>query len=456
MRMRRVSPLCAGSAAARWAAAAALALLALLPGSLRAEVRKDRPPQLPPAPARLWVVAPWAQGPWLVRIDNEGTEAVRIPADVRLLRIEIYPSQRRGWARRPLVCDGPAAFGLSDGGSGFREMLLGPGQSYVELFDPRLICFGRLADALVPGVRIDASLGWPERLRWARGPERPPFAADGTRWPRDLAPRRRLRAPTMLLSHAVSPWSAPWPGEPLSDAGGAGPPPPEAGAAPAVPAARDDLAGRLGLTASRYADASNAGDIAVSVEAHNIGERPIVVALRARQLSFLVDGPDGLRRCPQPSAEHAVPRDLFATLGAGEHTHLQVLLGELCPDGAFPRAGLHRARPTLHADETGREHGLEAAIGVVTTVPGNPLVKGEHARSSPATLVRLRHARLPFYAAPAAPVPTDSIGASSELVESRLSARGGLLPGGHEPSGPPPPPAADEPGVAAAEPQPAR
>ena len=51
--------------------------------------KAKEPEPLPPAEARVWVIAPSLGAPWTLRIDNTGAKPVRIPADVRLLQMEV-------------------------------------------------------------------------------------------------------------------------------------------------------------------------------------------------------------------------------------------------------------------------------------------------------------------------------------------------------------------------------
>jgi hypothetical protein len=188
----------------------AVSLLALSLGTAWAKPGKAKEPELPPAPARMWVLAPSAQGQWLLRIDNEGDEPLRIAADARLLRFEVTGRDKRGkWQRRPAICDGPKSFGLTDTFPADRELILAPGQSWVEQFDPRLICFGEQAKLLQGGARVGPRFGWPDPPRWSRAKERGTVAADATQVPRRYAPRRELGAPPMILSYMPpDPWAA--------------------------------------------------------------------------------------------------------------------------------------------------------------------------------------------------------------------------------------------------------
>ncbi len=438
-----------------------------MPDVARAHELEDE--KKPPPMVRMKLIAPSAHGPWLLRIDNEGDAQVRIAADARLLTLSVRaPSTRpprltheHGWDRQATVCSGPKQFGLTDHFPADRELVLDAGHSYIEEFDPRLICFGKDAALLRPGAKVTATLGWPPKARWQKM-SAAPFAADDAHHPRRFRPLRQLVAATVLLSHGqpveygVDPLGTPdeasaaalspeerkaagiapdkpsdKPGADDQGAPGGQPAPDDkrggeapAAAAPktaeeasryrvtksppparAKPTTPDELAAALSLTAAHYADSRRPTDIQLSVEAHNTGQRPIFVALRSRMLAFVIHGPDGLVKCRRNTQEHEVPRDLFRTLHHGKHVHMQVLLAEVCPPKSFDRPGLYVAAPILHADANGAEYGLSAVTGVVTSrEPGK--VGGTHRVTDDMTLIRVRFGRKPYHKQAPVQIPT--------------------------------------------------
>ncbi|WP_437601628.1 hypothetical protein [Sorangium sp. So ce590] len=398
-----------------------------------AKKKAPEPPPLPPAPARVWLIAPSPRGPWTLRLDNDGERPMRIPADVRLLRFEIDTLNKR--TKKTVRCAAPA--GLKP--SGFperRALLLAPGQSYMEHFDPRLLCFGKDAAALAGGSVVRAWYGWGPPPKWSRKAPSPPFAVESTDDPPAFAPATGLAAPTVVLSYDLPPKEAaagdPDGVEPPSPAGEQAQPSADAAArpeadktarpagdktaqvsadrpageaaAPRAPSPRDHGAGspgglivdanapRLELTSEPWSDAASPRSIVVRVSARNAGKRPMTVAVRPRMLQFYVAGPNGTTVCAASPPTGAIPRDLFRTLKPGASVDLSLLLREVCPNNTFAREGLYRVTATLHANEPGTRLGLDAYTAIVP------------AQNS--TLLRVKSAPEPFYTAAPRPVPT--------------------------------------------------
>ncbi|WP_437691369.1 hypothetical protein [Sorangium sp. So ce176] len=388
-------------------------------GAPRAGAKKKapEPPPLPPAPARVWLIAPSPQGPWTLRIDNEGERPMRIPADVRLLRLEIDTLNKR--TKKTVRCAAPA--GLKP--SGFperRALLLAPGQSYIEHFDPRLLCFGKDEAALAGGSVVRAWYGWGPPPKWSRKAPAPPFAAESTDAPPAFAPAPGLAAPTIALSYdhpakkeaagdhpdgaEPPPSSGDKAAQPSGDKAAqpsgdkaaqpsgdkAAQPPGGAGssAAPIV----DANAPRLELKSEPWSDAASPRSIVVRVSARNAGKRPMTVAIRPRMLEFHVAGPNGTTVCGASPPTGAIPRDLYRTLKPGASADVSLLLREVCPANTFAREGLYEVTATLHANEPGTGLGIDAYTATV-------------AAESP-TLLRVKSAPEPFYAAAPRAVPT--------------------------------------------------
>jgi hypothetical protein len=431
------------------AVGAVAAGLCVVLGSGTASAHDKADEAMPEPPVRMQLLTPSATGPWLMRVDNHGEQAVRIVADVRMLSFVVKtPATKKGKRRRRArteTCNGPKAFRLERHFPADRQLVLLPGESYVEQFDPRLICFGKQAKLLVPGAKVTAKLGWKPNKR-RRRMSSAPFAADDAASPRQFRPLRRLKAEEVTLDDSppvvygndvkgrsegsgaakggdakagtlkpdqlkpdqlkkdgkrgVAADKKPPGDEPATKQPATGEPKRSKDAA-----TPDALGARLALTASHYADARRPTEIVLSVQAHNAGQRPLFIAVRDRMLSFAIEGPNGPVKCSRPSVRHKVPRDLFRQLHHGKHVHMNVLLAEVCPPGTFDRPGLYVATPTLHVDASGTEYGLTAAVGTVTTSDRGD-VGGTHEARDDATLVRVKQGRKPFYNRPPRSLPT--------------------------------------------------
>ncbi|WP_437736015.1 hypothetical protein [Sorangium sp. So ce1335] len=401
------------------------------PSAPRAGAKKA--PEPPPAPARVWLIAPTPLGPWTLRIDNEGERPMRIPADVRLLRLEIDTPNKR--TKKTVRCAAPT--GLKP--SGFperRALLLAPGQSYMEHFDPRLLCFGKDEAALAGGSVVRTWYGWGPPPRWSRKAPSPPFAAESTDDPAAFAPAQGVAAPTIVLSYDL-PSKNEAEGEP--DGAEAPSPPGDKQAQPSTTAAQpsgdkaaqpsgdkaalssadrpagavaaqpapsssdrgagssgepivDANAPRLELTSAPWSDAASPRSIVVRVSARNAGRRPMTVAIRPRMFEFHVAGPNGTAVCEASPPTGAIPRDMYRTLKPGASVDVSILLREVCPADTFAREGLYEVTATLHANEPGTGLGIDAYTASV-------------AAKAP-TLLRVKSAPEPFYAAAPRAVPT--------------------------------------------------
>ncbi len=417
-----------------------------------------KPPAAEPLPApavRLWMTASAPHGPWTMRIDNEGDKPLRIPADVRLLQFEIEPepyiaptepadSRPKKWAKakppaKPTVCKIPAPL-RPDGFPEKSALLLRPGESYVESFEPRLFCFGKdTAARLVGGAVVHTRFGWEtaKKPAWSakKKPDTGPFVVEGTTFPPEVMPLRELTAPTMVLRFrpAKLPASDARAADPTAD-----PTEPDAKAADikatdpkatdpkatdtkatdpkatdpkatdtkvaALPPIVDENAPRLELTSAPFVSASSTTRATITLTATNVGRRPMLVALHPRMLGFRIDGPDGVLRCSPMPPTHGIPRERFRTLAPGASSAMTLLLGEGCTRDALRRPGLYRIQATLDAGESGEELGLAAYTGKV------------HMRQP--TLIRVLDGPDPFYAEKPRAVPTPKPPAPPEGDES--------------------------------------
>lgn len=380
------------------------------------------PPPPPDTPARLWIIAPGPREPWTLRIDNEGDKAIRIPADVRLLafEIDVPSSDPKNPRKKPTTYKCSAPDGMRP--SGFperRALLLAPGQSYIETFDPHLFCFGKNAAALVGTAIVRARFGWEPPPKWSLAAKKAPtgpFAAEGTDNPATTTPLRQLRAPTLVLSFGAPP--AP-PATPAIQPAAPAAQPASSTDQPATPAAQpvapatpagppvtppvDANAPRLGVEVPVFVDASAPRSASITVTIKNTGGRPMLASLRPRMLSFEVIGPDRTATCPAGPPTHAIPREGYREYKPGSSTSFTVLLEEACGSALFSRPGLYRVNAGIEAKESGAELDLDAFTGKALT-------------REPA-LLRLQTARDPFYHDPPKAVPTPGTQLPSDETE---------------------------------------
>jgi hypothetical protein len=420
MSLRARAALAAAFAAVSSFAAAALADPPGSPAPAPSRPAKpDAAEPLPDPEIRVRVLAPSALGPWTFRIDNEGSRWLRVPADVRLLRFTVEDgdtSSRR--APRPVHCAAPAAL-RPDGFPDKNALLIGPGESYAETFDPRLFCFGKDAQALAGGAVVHARFGWDPPPKGARKVA-PPFAVEGTTYPAEVAPQKQLVAPTIALNYyatdadeeeAAAEAAAPADDKPADDkkaddkkaddktaddkkpaddktAGDAKP-------VEEKPPVVDENAPRIEIKATPWVDAASGSRVAITITATNVGHRATLVALRSRMLSFRVNGPDGVERCAAAPPTRSIPREGFQTLKPGASVATTVLVEEACARDLFRRPGLYRVTPSLHLDESGSEIGLTAYTGT--------------ARAKEPTIVRVLTGPLPFYKSAPKTVKTEKL-----------------------------------------------
>ena len=307
--------------------------------------RAPGPPAAAPVPTapvpdvRLALEAPTPQGPWTMRVTNHGEVPVRLAADARLLILEVTP---RGEAR-PTRCELPAD--MRPGDDLDRGLVLPPGRSYAEPFEPRLYCFGeRALQRLTAQAIVVARLGWASSTggegRQAVSP------IDGVE--PLVAPLPSIASPPIALPDELS-------AEP----------------APQTPSAGIAQGARLRISGAAAVDAETVTSAAVTVTLHNDGSRPVRVRFAPETLAFDLTSQSGTEHCPWPTPVGAATRELFDTLPAHGDASLQVMLGDYCGARGFERPGLLVVRPeidTRHA--SGADLGLQTFDGeVIATTP---------------------------------------------------------------------------------------
>jgi hypothetical protein len=327
--------------------------LAALQG-LRPPRSKEAAEERPPPPAlTLVITAPTTRGPWTMRVTNVGGVPVHLAADARLLALDVTPRS----ARRPTRCALPSD--MRPGDDLETPLVVPPGRSYAETFEPRLYCFGAQLATLAGGATVVARLGWPEG-----NANRGPYAAspiDGIE--PAVAPLKSLDAAPIVLPDEPTPASVP-----LSPAQ-----PPEVD----IP--------RLTVTPALAVDAETFDDIQIPVTLRNDGSRAVMVRFLPETLGFWVTGPNGVYNCSWPAGPAAPNQETFSTLAPKQSAETAVLLSAYCLGHVFDYAGLYVVRPRL---DTRRASGISAGYrtfdGVV--VAAQPTVVRLHRGAGPSVL----------------------------------------------------------------------
>lgn len=348
--------------------AVGVALLAL---TTPARADDDEPP-----PLRLEVVAELGR-PWKMVVTNVSKIDLRVPADARLLSLEVVPAPKaedfdpkkkhkpKAYVRGKMpVCRVPADMRAPEVGSD-RMVVLKPGQRYVEVFDPMAICgTSKVGDTLGPGALVYPSYGYAPRKK---DDDKPPFVAEPIHAADDDEDAwKQILAPPVFLNR-----------------------PPEAPAAPgaADDDDEDDRRPRVEVTTQERVDSQSSSDLTVRATIKNVGERAALLHLRQDDLQFVVGTPGGFqilcRLGPQPRG--AVP-DFFETWRPGRSRSYTTRLREVCPNGTFDRPGVYTAHASVFLRQTGDPQHLTA---FVTTADA------EHD-----TKIRVRKGKLPYHAAP--------------------------------------------------------
>jgi hypothetical protein len=314
-----------------------------------------------PAPSlRLVVGLTATPGTWRMSVVNADATPVRILADARKLSLQVRAPGDKSHKTCILPND-------MRGSSTARQLVLEPGQSYAEFFDPRLYCWGDKANKLVKGASITAFLGLAsDEKRMRRGkPEVAPFFAEPVKPPATFSPVKRISSPTTWLDREVN---VPSGKEPAHQ--------------PSTPGAPE-----LRLRTPAWADAIRPSDARLTAVVRNVGQRRALVHLRPDDLEIAVTQPNGTKlTCGPAQSRRAAVRDFFQTIGAGKKSSVRMLLQEFCPMGTFDHPGLYELQAVLHVRESGEALGVDAYTGVL--------------RSPRSTFLRVREGKLPFHATP--------------------------------------------------------
>lgn len=321
--------------------------------------------------------------PWRYRIRNAGKRPVRVAADPRLLWFEV----RVPGKKKRQTCRLPESLFPKFADKDF-SLVLRPGDSFSQRFDPRLYCFaaGGQTD-LVSGSVVYPRFGWPKQhvTTWKHGkkitteklqapfavtpPGRPPSSrggkgdaptkADGP--PKTETHLKVVEGKAFALNTAYAGWSKDaLPGEPDK----------------AQESDWDSPEPTLSMTTGSDAAAERMATVSVRLK-NPSARRKLVVYFRRELMSFEVMGPDGVTSCePEPRTRFPEPQ-AFTTLGAGKSIVVTSRLVELCPRGTFDRPGLYLIRARFESKDSGEDFGLQAFTGrVVADQPATVRIRG--------------------------------------------------------------------------------
>jgi hypothetical protein len=231
---------------------------------------------------------------------------------------------------------------MKPGDADDRALVIPGGRSYVEAFDPYLLCFGtRLAAALVAGAKVTPHLvGSRERPAVEPIEEVEPKVASVT----DLAGT----AATIGAPPAPPPTA----------------PPAEAG--PAAP---------VSVSTPAFVDVGLGWEAELETTVTAASSKSTALLFRPETVAFDVIGPSGLGaaerapvtvRCELPGQPAVSIPEVFTRLGPKQRASITVLLSALCPDGTLKRPGIYLVRARLDTrDASGAGIGLRTFTGEV-------------------------------------------------------------------------------------------
>jgi hypothetical protein len=301
-----------------------------------------------------------------MHVENLESVPLRLVADAHLLSFDVtVPGEQQ-----PVHCILPADMRPNDDEE--RVLILPPGRSYGETFDPRLYCFGvHEAPALTAGATLVAHLGWaPAATRHAQSHVLSPIEGVA---PAVGAARELVSTPFTIPADTVTsvesptaPQAPPAPTTPShpSTTRPAATPAPSATAAPEptpMPVTPLALPKTLVLDLPSRLDVEHPADLTAAIRLSNEGAHPVTLLFRAEVIDFTAVSPSGGTRCHWPSQATTPIRELFATVRPHQTMTTDVLLPELCGAQFFDAPGLYVLRGAL---DTRRASG--AAIGLTT------------------------------------------------------------------------------------------
>lgn len=293
-----------------FAAPLALALCALAEVSHSAGSSKPAP--LPPK-VTLTLDAPGRSARWTLRITNEDTDPVRVTADARLARLRLALP-----GKKTALCALPTS--MRADGDTERPLVLPPGRSYSESFDPRLLCFGK-ADALGTAESVVLEVGFDGKGGAA------PWASSALSGKSPRAPQKLLRSEPVPLAKIPSSPDKP----PESSA-------PTQGESP--------FRSGITLRTPTRIDAYSGAQVMVTLTARNAGERAASFRFSSATVLFEVVGPTGAHVCEMPLSVMPI-RDNVVTVAPSREISTPFELHNFCADRVLELPGLYTVRARL-------------------------------------------------------------------------------------------------------------
>jgi hypothetical protein len=292
-------------------------------------------------------------GPWRLTIENPGETPMRIPADPRLLQLEVTPPTSAPEPTDKKKKAGPTvqrcvlpedARPVTDEGS---ELVIPSRRAWSANVDPLFYCFtARERAALVAGASVKARFGWSTNAKGAASS--PPFAvAPVGASVGKFSPTKTIEADAFTLPETVT-TQPPAPGK--SDKS-------DKSESEAAPTEGD---GSVALSVPETLDSARGVDLPTTVTLTNTSERPLTVLYRPEMMGFTVSTPAGSVRCGGGRQVGSPIRELFSTVRPKGRLDMGVLITATCPPGTFDDPGLYRVLPRLDTTgASGRALGLK-------------------------------------------------------------------------------------------------
>ncbi|MFO0676697.1 MAG: hypothetical protein U0169_09190 [Polyangiaceae bacterium] len=301
-------------------------LVASLPWSSTARAADDTTGSKLPTSVSFGVDVGKAGAPWTLHVTNTGTAPVFVLADARLVRLELQPAAPKSKASQCILPSDALPSPVDE-----RELVLPPGKTYSQKFDPAFHCFdAKNAAVWVAGTTVTAKFGFPPRVsaRTAKKPvaETAPFVVRAVPGTVDTIPVKELVATPVTLTEVDLPSAK------------------EAPKSSKVLPLEASLPSRLDVSVGKY--------VATSVTIANVDSSS--VSFLARPSTVAVDvSPRGGRttRCALPGSAGRIP-ELYASLAPKAKTQVAVQLEELCPPHTFDEAGVYEVVPRVDSSAT--------------------------------------------------------------------------------------------------------